>query len=54
MKILVNNKIIHRDLKTANIFIHDGNLKIGDFGFASDEMSDMLKLGTPLYMVIKF
>ena len=26
--------IMHRDFKTANIFIKNGIFKIGDFGFA--------------------
>jgi serine/threonine protein kinase len=28
------NNIIHRDLKPENILIHNGTLKIADFGFA--------------------
>ena len=51
MKILSENNIVHRDLKTANIFIHNGELKIGDFGFACEGVKEMIKLGTPLYMV---
>ena len=31
---LVNNKIMHRDFKLANILLHDGDIKIADFGFA--------------------
>jgi serine/threonine protein kinase len=26
--------VIHRDIKVANIFIHNGRAKIADFGFA--------------------
>ena len=51
MQVLYENNIIHRDLKTANIFIHDDELKIGDFGFATEGITEMIKLGTPLYMV---
>ncbi len=31
---LVKNKILHRDFKLANILLHDGQIKIADFGFA--------------------
>ena len=27
-------KIVHRDFKVANIFMHNGRAKIADFGFA--------------------
>lgn len=33
-KTLVKNKIMHRDFKLANILLHDGQIKIADFGFA--------------------
>jgi serine/threonine-protein kinase ULK/ATG1 len=33
-QILVKHKIMHRDFKLANILLHDGNIKIADFGFA--------------------
>lgn len=33
-KTLVKNKIMHRDFKLANILMHDGEIKIADFGFA--------------------
>jgi serine/threonine protein kinase len=46
-----SNKIIHRDLKLANIFLHQGNVVIGDFGFAKIGVSiTKTKLGTPYYM----
>jgi serine/threonine protein kinase len=32
---LSEKNIIHRDLKVANIFIHNGVPKIADFGFAT-------------------
>ncbi len=28
------HKVIHRDMKTANIMMHKGILKITDFGFS--------------------
>lgn len=32
-KVLNKNNIMHRDLKPENILIHDGILKLADFGF---------------------
>lgn len=31
---LAEKNVIHRDLKVANIFLHNGRVKIADFGFA--------------------
>ena len=31
---LYKHKILHRDLKLANILLHDGSVKIADFGFS--------------------
>lgn len=51
---LYQHKIIHRDIKPQNIFIHAGLLKIGDFGLAKQLISKEKQLvtmcGTPLYM----
>lgn len=33
-KTLVQNNILHRDFKLPNILLHNGNIKIADFGFA--------------------
>jgi serine/threonine protein kinase len=44
--------IIHRDLKVANIFIHDGKVKIADFGFAKATRVKFkdINIGSPIYM----
>jgi serine/threonine-protein kinase ULK/ATG1 len=52
-KTLVKNKIMHRDFKLANILLHDGEIKIADFGFAkllSQEDYTSTMLGSPLNM----
>jgi len=48
---LHSHKIMHRDFKLANIFLHKGRIVIGDFGFAKAgiEMTDT-RLGTPYTM----
>lgn len=44
-------QVIHRDLKLANIFLKNGEVVIGDFGFAKIGVSlTGTKLGTPYYM----
>ena len=52
-KTLVKNKIMHRDFKLANILLHDGNIKIADFGFSkllgSENLASTM-LGSPLNM----
>ena len=32
-KVLKRNNIMHRDLKPENLLMHDGVVKLGDFGF---------------------
>ena len=43
-----------RDIKPENIFIKDGKLKIGDFGFAKNnqKLDSMMStiVGSPAYM----
>ncbi len=50
---------MHRDLKIANIFVHNGVSKIADFGFAVHHRYNLsifsgifkdLNIGSPLYM----
>lgn len=53
LNFLHGNNIIHRDIKTTNIFILSmtGNVMIGDFGSARKfDMSCKTVIGTPLFM----
>jgi len=49
-----NREILHRDLKTQNIFIKDGQLKLGDFGISKvlggPVSFAQTVIGTPYYM----
>ena len=53
-KALVENKIIHRDFKPANILLHNNIIKLADFGFCKrkSDIYDMnlTMAGSPLYM----
>lgn len=53
-KLLTKNKIMHRDLKPDNILLHNGRIKIADFGFSKSLKSptDLAQtmLGSPIYM----
>jgi serine/threonine protein kinase len=51
LKELYKCKIIHRDIKLANMFLHKNNIIVGDFGFAKHDVdSHFSKIGTPYYM----
>jgi NIMA (never in mitosis gene a)-related kinase 1/4/5 len=55
LKYLDSKRIIHRDIKSSNVYITvEGNLKLGDFGIAKalSCTSDVAKtvVGTPYYM----
>ena len=44
-------KVMHRDVKLANIFLHNDRVIIGDFGFAKSGIeTTTTKLGSPLNM----
>ncbi|GHP03432.1 hypothetical protein PPROV_000218700 [Pycnococcus provasolii] len=55
VKYVHDKKVLHRDLKTQNVFLHrDGTIKLGDFGIARvlrfpSEMARTV-IGTPYYM----
>jgi serine/threonine-protein kinase ULK/ATG1 len=53
-KILNKHNIMHRDIKPENILLHNGVIKLADFGFckpleSQDSLADTM-LGTPVYM----
>ena len=53
-KYLNSQKIIHRDVKPKNILIHNGQVKLADFGVAKT-MDNLLSRhqsmsGTPIFM----
>ena len=48
---LHKNKIMHRDVKLANMFLNDDRVVVGDFGFAKQGVDvTRTKLGTPITM----
>ena len=53
-KSLISINILHRDMKPGNIFLKNGKIKIGDFGFCKQldtrEGLAQTQLGSPLYM----
>lgn len=53
-KVLSKQNIMHRDLKPDNILMHNGMIKLGDFGFCKplESASEMActMLGSPIYM----
>ncbi len=50
-KVLHKNKIMHRDIKLANLFLKGEQVVIGDFGFARSGVSrTTTRLGTPITM----
>lgn len=51
---LIKEGIMHRDLKPENILLHQGVLKLADFGFSKKDRAkkrvQQTMVGTPLYM----
>ena len=54
LKYLHSNSIVHRDVKTLNIFMgEDGSLLLGDLGVSKILKNDLglySRVGTPLYL----
>ena len=51
LKVLHDMKIVHRDIKTANIFISDGLYKLGDLNVSKilERGLAYTQTGTPYY-----
>lgn len=51
---MASKNIMHRDLKPSNILVHDGKIKLADFGFCKSLESHRdlahTMLGSPIYM----
>ena len=50
---LESEKILHRDIKPSNIMLHQGNIKLGDFGFCKQIQGfdfSQTMVGSPIYM----
>lgn len=47
-----SHKILHRDIKSENIFLSDGRIKLGDFGISKLIEDSVAKtfIGTPYYI----
>jgi serine/threonine protein kinase len=54
---LIKEGVMHRDLKPENILIHQGIMKLADFGFSKKDsakkMTAHTMVGTPMYMSIQ-
>eukprot|EP00055_Hartaetosiga_balthica_P008418 m.31226 g.31226 ORF g.31226 m.31226 type:complete len:827 (-) comp6297_c0_seq1:128-2608(-) len=51
LKYLHENHVIHRDIKSENLFLSiDDYVKIGDFGVSSIKMESVTVIGTPCWM----
>jgi serine/threonine protein kinase len=54
---LIKEGVMHRDLKPENILIHQGDMKLADFGFSKKDkakrMTAQTMVGTPMYMSIQ-
>lgn len=53
-QLLSKSNIMHRDIKPSNILLHNGVIKLADFGFCKPlkDSRDLSKtmLGSPIYM----
>lgn len=52
LEYLSSRGVVHRDIKLSNVFIKNGEYKLGDFGFAikANQCFKDVSIGSPLYM----